>query len=740
MFRNPTTIVYSEEQKAIATALKDGYNVMTDSVAGSGKTTSIRHIVEELSFVESSDDNVDDITGGEPITRNILVLLYNKRLADETNAKIKSSNTKIGTIHSLAQMLYGVMCRNDDGIKAILDTNMPLVDPSSNYYDIIIVDEVQDVTLLLARIILKIIKDCQPLNLVFMGDYKQCIYKFMQADERYLTMADTIFGPSIMDNTYLVDSGVKNDKWVRLKLSQTFRCTKPMVDFVNHCMLKEERMVSNRQSFNKPYYIVCKIFKIADDINNMIDDYIKQGNKQHDIAILAQSVKNPKAPVSVISNYLSSKGKLIDKRDDNVAVIDNKSSDGKIVVSTFHSFKGLERKMIIIIGFDASFYLAAKDESKDVCPNVLYVACTRAKERLIMFQDEDKGPLPFLNLELLPKYANLVGDPKVTILPEERPKIKSYSATELIKFLPYTLYDELKALWSELVINDLKSDTINLDMIIPFTQKSSGIDYYENISSIYGCAIPMLKKFELDSETTLYQLLTQHENAIKDLGITNHVHPLMYEREKLLRSDKIQNDNDNNSDSKDKNVSNGGMKNMYKKRFPKLINIYQCIMDRYIHPLNQVINYDWYFTPNTQSGINKGVKRLNFVGKDDVFEKPVSYSTRVKVIDETYVDVTINGAIDCISKRYGPLEFKFVNDFDSNHKLQVIVYACLLYLSNKVTDDFHLFNIRTGDMIKIHVDNIQVNAEIILNKIIKHKLLTCQQSMDLSEIMSKLKL
>ena len=47
---------------------------------------------------------------------------------------------------------------------------------------------------------------------------------------------------------------------------------------------------------------------------------------------------------------------------------------GKIVFSTFHQVKGLERKVVIIYNFDNSYFIYyEKDKSPFICPNTIYV-------------------------------------------------------------------------------------------------------------------------------------------------------------------------------------------------------------------------------------------------------------------------------------------------------------------------------------------------------------------------------
>jgi len=134
--KNSGMIQYSDEQKAIATTLRNGYSVIVNAVAGSGKTTTIKHIAEEL------------------YDKKILAILYSKFLANETKDKIKNPNIDIRTIHSFCQVAYGTQCNNDDGLMRIIRT-----DKKYDYkeYDIIIIDEAQDLTPILAKIIMKVI-------------------------------------------------------------------------------------------------------------------------------------------------------------------------------------------------------------------------------------------------------------------------------------------------------------------------------------------------------------------------------------------------------------------------------------------------------------------------------------------------------------------------------------------------------------------------------------------------------
>ena len=69
---------------------------------------------------------------------------------------------------------------------------------------------------------------------------------------------------------------------------------------------------------------------------------------------------------------------------------------GKICFTTFHFLEGLERPVVIAVGFSGDYFTYFSDAPKAVCPNTLYVAATRVAERLyVVGEQEEGGKLPF---------------------------------------------------------------------------------------------------------------------------------------------------------------------------------------------------------------------------------------------------------------------------------------------------------------------------------------------------------
>ena len=101
--------VISNEQNNIIEKLKNN-NVVVESVAGSGKTTTSLYIAKYFS------------------NNKILLLTYNAKLKLETREKIKNleiKNMEIHSYHSFCVKNYDKKCFTDSNIIALLSNNAP---------------------------------------------------------------------------------------------------------------------------------------------------------------------------------------------------------------------------------------------------------------------------------------------------------------------------------------------------------------------------------------------------------------------------------------------------------------------------------------------------------------------------------------------------------------------------------------------------------------------------------------
>ena len=399
-------IDYSKEQLLIISSIYDK-NVIVDSIAGSGKTTTSIEI------------------GRYYKNENILIITYNKRQKEILREQIHKEdlkNIEIHNYHSYCVKYYDIMCYNDINIKdkiKICEKN------EEKKYGIIIIDEAQEINDIYYELIYKICKENQGCRLCIMGDRKQTINEYNKSDERYMIYGEEMFR-------------INNKGWIRCKLTQSFRVTKEMSLFINNVMYKNEVIKSERETLNKPRYIICDTFGIQPF--NEIKYYLDKGYKAGDIFIIAPSIKNINSPVRRLEIKIRRLILNVEVYITDDEELNEGEMEGKIVITTIHQVKGLERKVVILYNFDDSYYTYYKrNVNREICVNELYVGVTRGIEELTLLHHNQNEYFKFINEEELNKYClikNKINDKSKL---EKNNKITIY---EIIKDLPDVIIQE----------------------------------------------------------------------------------------------------------------------------------------------------------------------------------------------------------------------------------------------------------------------------------------------------------
>ena len=154
---------------------------------------------------------------------------------------------EVHSYHWFCVKYYDKLCFTDTIINKIIKTKKI---PSKQFnFDLIVPDEAQDITSLYYELICKIYKDNKNTNtnICIFGDKKQSIFDFNKADQRFIEYASELFN-------------FNSNNWIKCNLSVSFRITYEMSLFINKCLLKEERVISNKITNNKPRYIICDCF------------------------------------------------------------------------------------------------------------------------------------------------------------------------------------------------------------------------------------------------------------------------------------------------------------------------------------------------------------------------------------------------------------------------------------------------------------------------------------------------
>ena len=317
----------------------------------------------------------------------IVVITYSKRLQLDTKKRLKKY-TKVDTytFHSLAGCLFGCVIKDDiDLVKERHSQSIPRTE-KFHKYRFIVLDELQDLTDDLYWLASTFIASMTRVTgrcpgILALGDSRQAIYDFKGADPRFLGKAETVF------------HRVSDRDWKSLSLSHSFRLTRPTADFINNACLGGEQYILGMGDSPKPLYLRAKLWGANGFFNlelfNVLWSHIEK-YKPDECAILAPSVR-PKSPdhyLKLLSNKLSSKGLPL-----SVSIFDDASLDedvirGKLVVSTYHQFKGSERDLVIVFGADDSWFRwYGAGVAPDRCPNPVFVALTRARKQVSRHSD-----------------------------------------------------------------------------------------------------------------------------------------------------------------------------------------------------------------------------------------------------------------------------------------------------------------------------------------------------------------
>jgi len=656
----------SKEQSIIVEHITNNKNVVVDAVAGSGKTTTTLY---------TAKSNVD---------KKILQITYNKALKLEVRDKVikeNLNNIEIHTYHSLAVKFYDSTAHTDDKIIKILQTNTK--PKTTKHYDILIIDEVQDATPNYFSLILKFITDLglKKSTLLILGDRFQSLYEFKNADVRFLTLASKIWP----DRTFMSAT-----------LSESYRVTTQMASFINKVMLGQHRIVANKKGKYKVQYYRTKRFWIHKTFSDRISLLLKEGYKPNDIFVLAPSLKSTNNnPIKKLENSLVQK---------NIPVYFSRSDDeglnediiqSKIVFSTFHQAKGRERKVVICFGFDKAYFTYhAKEKDPYEPASELYVACTRASEILIIFEDEDSELLPFLKCghkEMISSgLVDFFGNSKIEEKKEKKEvvvlnEMHETSVTELTKYIDEEKSNTLIPIINQLYVTK-KEARSKYTVDIPSSLKmDNGLT--EDVSNLNGLVIPAMYQTKQSKEASSLEQIINFMYNSSDNQTKKFIDKKKPELEKYVQKNPI-------------------------AYYLCLGALYITLGEKIYSKLKQIDRYDW-LTKDMVSVCNKNLAKN--IGDNAQYEQDLGQyedndGKYFQYVTNSYGNINIKGRVDCYDDDI-LWEFKCVSSLQIEHKLQLIVYA---WIWNKCMQDKHgskrfkLLNIRTGEVQELKYESYLV--------------------------------
>jgi hypothetical protein len=649
----------SGEQQAIVDAVccsssssdDAGCNAVVDAVAGSGKTTTLLYLATHF-----------------PESQRILVITYNSKLKLETRKRVQAqalqARVEVHSYHSFGFQYYHEQCVTDLGLLQLLTAQRP---PKRSFaFDCLIIDEVQDMTPTYYAMVVKLCQDnaCPIQRVCILGDRYQSIYRYNGADERFITYAERAF------------AFVNTRPWRHFVLSVTYRLPRPLASFVNHAALRHVRLHADDDGGGSgaPVADASVVrYQVLEQyrptlVFEAILRLLRSGRAQlDDVFVLAPSLKRGKhdSPVRVLANMLSAANLPIFVPSMEEEVLDQDVLKGKLVFSTFHQVKGLERKVSIIFNFDASYfkYYHPRADSLGgacVCPNELYVAMTRASRELWLLHQLPNDPLPFVDLAAVCRHATMLDTATQYVLRSwmegrraprhdgsSQPRAHVQAALSLC-----TDVTQLVQHLSSLVIHRaMQFLSVRVDQAaeerIPIAIKArQAHGGYESVGEITGVAIPAYYEWQSTGTMTILKN--------KDLG-------------------QAQCGGGGDHDDDDNNHA------MSPATLLQLANAYCAQRSGYAFKLNQITDYDWLTPEQLEACVVRLRTTLRAITAAET--NTSSFSYQVKRSCQVSYGRELTGFLDCVAhtphRGWDILEIKCTAQLKEEHAILLALYAYL---------------------------------------------------------------
>ncbi|KAL0640231.1 hypothetical protein Q9L58_000789 [Maublancomyces gigas] len=403
---------------------------------------------------------------------------------DEMISRVRSleiEKTIVYNYHSFGCEFYSDECFTNEGLKRVVEDDMQ-PRKSLPQFDILALDEQQDMNPIFYKFVCKVIKDrgSWPQFLI-LGDIRQGIYTFNGSDVRFLTLAGDLFQNP--------DGGVKSD-WTKIEQRTSYRIPKLNVKFINEQVLKapkgEDILAVKPDETIRPRYVICD--GLSDGPLNEILRLISLGLSPSQIIVLAPSVRSKQAKsLRHLANQLALNHPSIPVHisTDDEAEISPLVTQGKIIFTTYHQAKGIEREAAIVFGFDES-YIRNRPELQSA-DNPQYVAVTRARTHLVLIHDHRYDYLPFIDQKTLPESCEMVELQDIKKIGGYKMKLPMWDITSLTRYISEQVMSDCFAM---LELRQVVKSRRCRDWPVTEVEVQEGI--WEYVADITGTAIPAI--------------------------------------------------------------------------------------------------------------------------------------------------------------------------------------------------------------------------------------------------------
>lgn len=337
-----TILPLSNEQELFIERALDGHNILVDACIGSGKTTAIQELCNRY------DED-----------KNILYLTYNKLLKLDAKEKIKNKTVTITNYHGFAYMELR-KANIKSGINELIQiynaNDLPV-----DHYDVLILDEYQDIEQESAEMLEHIKKYNPKMQIIAVGDMEQKIY-----DKTRLNVESFIVN--------LLGKG-----YDRLEFTLCFRISHKLAEFLGDVWHKKIVGV------NKD----CRVLGLTFDET---EEFLLHFEPK-DILCLGQNMGKRSEMLNRLEDINPQK---FNKYTIWSNTTDNDSGATQptpncAVFTTFDGCKGMERDVCVVFDWTEAYWSSrtSKPNAKyEIIRNIFCVAASRGK-KYIVFVDND---------------------------------------------------------------------------------------------------------------------------------------------------------------------------------------------------------------------------------------------------------------------------------------------------------------------------------------------------------------
>lgn len=434
----------SDEQKHSIDMAKEGNNILVDACIGSGKTTTIQVMCNEMP------------------DKKILYLTYNRLLKEDAQMKIISPNTQATNYDGFAYT-----CLKKNNLPVDLERNIILFnkyEPETPYYDVLILDEYQDIREDIADM-LKLLKERNPsLQIIAVGDMEQKIYN-----------------TTTLDIKKFIKDFLSN--YEQLSFTNCYRLNKEHAEHLGFLWDKKINGVNDKQE----NIYVDNLRQVVDFLKDKEPkDILVLGSRNGDASIVLNMLET-KYPDRFNKNTVYAS---IRDEDRNVNVNRNSSA----IFTTYDSSKGLERKYCICLDWTTEYWIT-RSNYPDVNYNVL-------KNLFLVAGSRGKSVNMFINNPTMSRHA--LTDSLILTPFEEKHEYEPFQASTMYDFIYKEDLEKCFSLLKVKPVNE-KNDVLTI------TNKDGNID----LSPCIGTFIEanFFKNYDLDQKKN-YLLISK--DFIKD--------------------------------------------------------------------------------------------------------------------------------------------------------------------------------------------------------------------------------